>query len=317
MERDKAIIVGLAIVAAIFVVFSAVSYFEYSITNSNYKELKDEYESLMEEKNSSVSYWQTKYNSLQSQYDSLQNKYNSLNSSYNALQNSYNNLQSQYDSLQNSYNNIQNQYNDYKDMVDMRTPSGSEKCEFITPDDDSVKTKTASVLGSGFDGDLSTGDIDKINDWVYSHIDYNHDVYIGEKGKIGKECWQYPNETLKLGYGDCEDQSLLVVSMCLAEEKVEWLYCAEVELTKGSEKINHVCIFINAQDDKMAIVDPTLKNDDWLNPGGWVSTEARYEPSALDDYRKAIGADSIVVKCVFNQNIYKAFSGNNEFYNWF
>jgi len=310
MERDKAIIVGLAIVAAIFVVFSAVSYFEYSITNSNYKELKGEYESLMEEKNSSVSYWQTKYNSLQSQYNSLQNKYNSLNSNYTILQNQYNSLQSEYDSLQ-------SQYDSYKNMVNTRMPSGGEMKGFINPDDGSVKTKAASILGGGFDGNLSTGDIDKINDWVYNHIDYNHDVYVGEKGKIGKECWQYPNETLKLGYGDCEDQALLVASMCLAEEKVEWLYCAEVELTKESEKINHVCIFINAQDDKMAIVDPTLKNDDWLNPGGWISTEARYEPSALDDYRKAIGADSIVVKCVFNQNIYKAFSGNNEFYNWF
>jgi len=303
MDKEKEIIVGLAIVAAIFVVFSAVSYFEYSITNSNYKELKGKYSNLMEEKNSSVSYWQTKYNSLQSQYNSLQNKYNSLNSSYNTLQNSYNNLQSQ--------------YNDYKDMVNMRTPSGSEKCKFITPSDDSVKTKTASVLGSGFDGDLSDREIDKINDWVHNNIDYSYDVYVGEEGHIGTECWQYPSETLKLSHGDCEDQALLVASMCLSQEKVGWLYVAEVEFSKDDEKMGHVCIFLNIEGDKMVIADPIPNNDDLFNPGGWISTEARSEPSALDDYRKAFGYDSIRVKSVFNMDVYKTFSSNDEFYNWF
>ena len=298
MERNV-LVIGLGIGLVVASVLAGASFFEYQNIKTEYNELKEEMKSI----NQSAINWKNKYYNLQNQYNTLQKQ-------YNTLQNNYSSLQSQ-------YNNIQNEYNNYKEMVNMRTPTGNEKCKFITPDDDSVKTRAASILGGGFDGSLSTGDIDKINDWVYDHIDYNHDVYVGEKGKIGKECWQYPSETLNLGYGDCEDQALLVISMCLAEEKVGWLYCAEVEFTKGSEKINHVCIFINVQDDKMAIVDPTLKNDDWLNPGGWISTEARYEPSALDDYRKAMGADSIRVKSVFNMNIYKSFSNNEAFYNWF
>jgi len=297
MEKEKIIVAGLVFALVISGIFGGASY-------SKYSEIKGEYDSLVKEHNESNANWQRKYNNLQNQY--------------NNLQSNYNNLQNQYNNLQNQYNLLNSTYHNYKDMVEMRMPdTGAEKRGFLTPDDDSVKTKAASILGGGFDGSLSAGDIDKINDWIYNHIDYNHDVYVGKKGKIGKECWQYPSETLSLGYGDCEDQALLVTSMCLAEEKAGWLYCAEVEFTKGSEKINHVCIFIDVQDDKMTIVDPTLKNDDWLNPGGWISTEARHESSALDDYRKAMGADSIRVKSVFNMNVYKPFSNNEAFYNWF
>jgi len=330
MEKNV-LVIGLGIGLVVASVLAGASFFEYQTTKSEYKNLEEEYEALEKTYNETVTLWQNKYNNLQqnysnlqSQYNSLQNNYNKLQSQYNTLLNNYSNLQNNYNSLQNDYNTLQNQYNylqttynNYVNLVNMRQPSGSEKCKFITPDDNSIKTKTASILGSKFDGDLSLHEVRDLNDWVFEHIDYNYDIYVGKKGHIGEECWQYPNETLKLGHGDCEDKALLLASMCLSQQKVGWLYCAEVELTKNGEKMGHVCIFINVEGDKLYIVDPTWRNTDFPYDGGWHSTEARIESSALDEYRKENDFDSIRVKSVFNMNIYKSFSNNEDFYNWF
>jgi len=261
-----------------------------------YNEQKNEYEHIIKEKNKNISYWKNKYTNLQSSYDSLQSQYNTLQSNYDSLQ---------------------NQYNRYKNMVNMRLPSGEQKRAFITPDDETVKTKTAAILGSGFNGKLSTANIRKLNDWIYEHIKYNHDIYVGGKGHIGKECWQYPNETLKLGYGDCEDHALLLLSMMLAEEKVGWAYCAEVEFTKGNEKMNHVCVFLNIENDELYILDPTWPTQNLFDSGAWESDSSKSEPKALHEYYSENGFDSIRVKSVFNQYVYKTFSSNEEFYNWF
>ena len=197
---------------------------------------------------------------------------------------------------------------EYKNKVEMRIPSGSDKCKFITPDDLQIKTKTASVLGNNFDGKLTWNDMGKINKWISKNIKYNRDVYVGKKGDIGTECWQYPNETLKLKYGDCEDHALLMISMCLAEENVKWIYCAEVEFQKGNEKVGHVCIFINVENDQMFIFDPT---------NGWDSGSSKEETKAMNEYCKNSGYNVIRIKSVFGQNTFKTFNSNEEFYNWF
>ncbi len=312
MERNV-LVIGLGIGLVVASVLAGASFFEYQNIKTDYNELKEEFESI----NQSAINWKNKYYNLQNQYNNLQNKYNTLQNNYSNLQSQYNNLQNEYNTLQTDYSNLQNQYNDYKEMVNKRTPSGNEKCKFITPDDDSVKTKTASILGSKFDGDLSTHEVKDLNDWIYENIDYNYDVYVGYKNNIGTECWQYPSETLSLGRGDCEDKALLLVSMCLSQEKVGWLYVAEVELTKDGDKMQHVCVFVNVEGDKMHIFDPTWRNTDFPYDGGWRNTESRIESSALDEYRKENGFDSIRVKSVFNMNIYKSFNNNEEFYNWF
>jgi len=105
--------------------------------------------------------------------------------------------------------------------------------------------------------------------------------------------------------------------LCLAEEDVKWLYCAEVELIKNGEKTYHMCIFVNVEDDKLCIFDPTWQNKDFPYNGGWRNTQPRIESSAIDEYRKENNFDSVNVKAVFNQQIYKSFSSNQEFYNWF
>ena len=289
MGEEKKLIVGLAIGIAVMSVFAGVSYFKWQLVEDDYDELAGTYEETVK----------------------------SLEEKYSHLQSNYTYLDERYRTLQSDYENLQTEYNEYKNLVDMRKPSGSEKCNFITPDDSDVISQTSSLLGSHYDGDLSSHEIDEINDWVYNHIDYNYDIYVGEKGDIGEECWQYPNETLDLGHGDCEDQALLVVSMCLSQENVGWLYCAEIQLTKGSETMDHVCVFADIEGDRLHIFDPTARNTDFPYDGGWRNTESRPESSALDEYRKENGFDSIRVKSVFNQDVYKTFSSNDDFYSWF
>jgi transglutaminase-like putative cysteine protease len=52
----------------------------------------------------------------------------------------------------------------------------------------------------------------EIRDWVSKNINYTLDSEV----HATEEYWQYPNETLTLGTGDCEDFSILLCSLLRA-----------------------------------------------------------------------------------------------------
>ena len=185
---------------------------------------------------------------------------------------------------------------------------------FITPDDSSVISKTRNILGHYSDGDLSWDDMKDINNWVGNNINYNHDTFIGQR----RNCYQYPSETLDLGWGDCEDHAVLMVSLCKVEESVNWMYCAIIKFVKNNEDYYHACVFVNVADDKLFIFDPTDKPswyEFWTDV--WHSSSSKLEPDALNEYRLELGASLIQVLKIFNDNMYHNFDSNQEFYDFF
>ncbi|MDD5502271.1 MAG: transglutaminase-like domain-containing protein [Candidatus Thermoplasmatota archaeon] len=254
------------------------------------------------------------YGILESNYGNALDAYDSLETNYDSLNSQYETLQSYYGGLQQNYTSLHDDYQDYLDMVSLRWGLGTNCTKFITPADSNVTSKTRQVLGHPGDGDLSWSDMSKINDWVGTNIKYNNDTYVGRPGELknGSECWLFPNETLALGYGDCEDHALLMMSMCNAEQGIGWIWAAEVTIgnTDGTTS-GHMLVFVNVDGDKVYIYDPTVA-------GGWDSGTARSEQDALDHYKNSLsGISSIKVDTVFNQTERRDFESNQEFFDWF
>jgi len=79
---------------------------------------------------------------------------------------------------------------------------------YVTPNDEIVRTTLAEI------SKMLTYRISKyaaVRDWVSSNIGYAYDTSVH-----GREYWQLPRETLQRRTGDCEDFSLLLVSLLRA-----------------------------------------------------------------------------------------------------
>lgn len=78
---------------------------------------------------------------------------------------------------------------------------------FITPEDPGIIELRDEILQDSLA--VLTPDWMKFRDWVGNRIDYKQDSVI--HGEI--EYWQFPNETIQLMTGDCEDFSILLCSL--------------------------------------------------------------------------------------------------------
>jgi len=299
MPNAGTAILGIFLIVSLSI--NGIGFLSYTNLQQENEKLEQDYDSLNQS-----------YNSLHQQYSSLQENYNSLNSQYTTLQSKYNTLQLNYTSLDLKYKTLQTDYNSIKTLYDSIVNNINKRAglpqytkQFITPDNSKIKAKTKEILGSNYNGKLTWDDMDKIYNWVHNNIKYNYDVdKSASKGNVWGECWLYPSETLEKKRGDCEDQALLFVSLCLAEEKVGWIFCAELNV--GGD--GHMAVFINVANDMMNIYDPT---------NGYKSPYSMSESEAINHYKSVMGYSYVKVKAVFNQQYYKTFSNNQEFYDWF
>ena len=78
---------------------------------------------------------------------------------------------------------------------------------YITPDDPLVLQTLANITTNPLIPDWI-----EIRDWVANNIEYNADSEVHD----AIEYWQFPNETLTLRTGDCEDFSILLCSLLRA-----------------------------------------------------------------------------------------------------
>lgn len=236
--------------------------------------------------------YHTEYGSILLDYLNLEDDYNSLQLDYNQKATEYNNLKSRYDTLEENDKS-------FREEVCVRFGYDDDCQEFITPNDLSVMRATANVLKHSSDGHCSLSDMIAINKWVATNIEYNSDTYILDV----RNSYQYPQETLELKRGDCEDHAVLMVSMCKAEGDSAPIWCAYLDITQTDGSIvGHVCVFVDVGD-KLYIFEPT---------GHWHSSIALPEPQALAEY-----GGNRVVKKIFNENTYHEFNNNQEFFNYF
>jgi hypothetical protein len=114
--------------------------------------------------------------------------------------------------------------------------------QFVTPYDGTVGALVDSLVTPFTDTDWNKAwsDYKTMYDWVKYNIEYSYDTPLpilpedlAAGGDMGwfKEFWQYPEETLYWGVGDCEDQALLLASMLLNYLNSDYnIYCIGISM---------------------------------------------------------------------------------------
>ena len=166
--------------------------------------------------------------------------FNWLQGNRTYYQSQISNLQSQLTMINSSFQEYVNAYKSLRDRVNMRWDQ-SNVTAFITPNDPLVASTVYSITG-GWSNTLDWwefwSDVKALYDWVVENIQYSPDgLYpVLPDTPFGSlqfrdEMWQFPNETLKLGRGDCEDMAILLASMIRNYNGMR--YSVEVILISG------------------------------------------------------------------------------------
>lgn len=311
---------------------------EYESLNSTYLSLKSSYDEL---NSSQASDFESQYLSLQSRYDALSSQYASLNSqylslkesydeldssydeldsSYDLLNSSYASLQSQFDELQDSYDSVASDYYEIRDQLNHRSQHYDVEL-FITPNDTSVQQTIDQVTGGWSDpSDWNEywTDLKALYDWVVSNIPYNYDglfpvlpSIMSDDVNYTTEMWQFPNETLSLGRGDCEDLAILLCSLVRGYSQDYWIECILIT----SSSAGHAAVQIPVSEDKLAILDPAGQYYTSLL-GDLVSKDISTEINSWLNYWKPKMGNDVRVYRVFSDYMDQTFSSTSDYTSW-
>jgi len=131
----------------------------------------------------------------------------------------------------------------------------SEFKSYITPECPWVQGTLQGILG-GSPYEPSQVGFDDIRDWVATNIDYMSD----EEEWGVEEYWQTPEETLRLGTGDCEDFVVLLCSLLR-------VYGIDAEQV-------YVALSVDVDDEN----GHAFLIEDWYHDGEWWRIESQAPP---------------------------------------
>ncbi len=289
------------------------------------------------------------FSDLQDDYDTLRAKYYNLLGNFSALETDYANILlqnpssvpnpassgaenesfSRYQALQELYYKLKLQHDKYvaeyqklRAAIDQRLLRGSAQL-FVTPSDPVVESLTYNITGkTGNTTDPAQywKDIKAMYDWVNTNIEYREDglypilPYDLEDGlEQTDQMAQFPNETLTLKMGDCEDTAVLLASMVRAYFSTQ--FTVECIWITG-ESAGHVAVQIPFSGEKLVILDPVRDyyshdtlGDIALNS---ISTEMY---NWMNIWRPSLGKDVHVYR-IFSDYIDKYFEDNEEYLTW-
>lgn len=192
---------------------------------------------------------------------------------------------------------------------------------FIQPDCSPVLQLTESITNgwsNRSDWNEFWKDIFKLYSWVDQNISYNHDTYspilpnslMWRQVRWREDVWQYPNETLEVKRGDCEDMAILLCSMIL--NYVEENLSCEAVIIASSQKA-HVGVQI-VFDQNITILDAAKNYYTSLPSGNLTSNYIDSEIIYWIGYC-SLGNDTIVTR-VFSNSLDKRFSTMSEYLSW-
>ena len=255
-----------------------------------------------------VTYYESQITYLQNEITALQNEVDSLNAQLTALEEEYEAYVSAYQSLREKVNQRWYQIN-----VE----------PFITPNDQAVRNIVYSVTGgwsNPSDWNEYWQDIKAMYDWVVDNVEYRSDglypmLPYTPSGDLDfrMDMWQFPNETLSLRKGDCEDMAILLCSMirCYCDMK----YQAECILIVSSTSA-HVGVQLPVSGYKLVILDPAgryYSHDAWGNIAfNDITTEIN---NWLDNWKPTMGSD-VYVRRVFSDYLDEKFTSTSEYISW-
>ena len=304
----------------------------YTILENKFNDLTANYSSLQAlYQNLQVNYTnlETRYGLLELNYTTLEESYNSLQLNYTSLEEDYNTLEAQYNSLQTLYENLQAEYDRYvAAYLELRSKISERWNQqniepFITPLDLFVNATVFNITGgwsntSGWNEYWD--DAKTMYDWVVDNIEYRSDglfpILPGDPSGetyYWSEMWQFPNETLDLGKGDCEDMAILLCSMIRCYTNMQ--YQAEC-IGIRSSTAGHLAVQVPVSDNELVIFDPAGKyySSDWL--GDIVFNDISTEINNWLDYWKPVMGEDVYVDLVFSDYIHETFTSTSEYITW-
>lgn len=291
---------------------------DYTSLQSQYDEVTTNYTSLQ------ITYQnlQTNYTNLEVQYESLQSNYTILQTDYETLQAQYNSSQSLYDDLQAEYNRYVTAYQRLRDEINHRWNQQNLE-NFITPEDSTVNTFVLSITGGWSnpdDWDEYWDDLKAMYNWVVSNVEYRYDglypmLPYDPSGNIyyWTEMWQFPNETLSMKKGDCEDMAILLCSMIRCYGDMQYVTeCIGIT----SSTAGHLAVQCPVEGYTLVIFDPAGRyySHDWL--GNIVFNDISTEINNWLDYWKPTMGSDVYVNLVFSDYIHETFMSNDDYIAW-
>lgn len=260
--------------------------YTYDKLNDTYSILKKHYEDIVRE-----------YHILQRSFYELNVSYTSIRLQYYQLRSSYDKLLESYDMLKARYTNISRNYDNWRKYV-LSYLSLQESIPRVLSSEEI--SELAWIVRALITYPLDYwSSIREIYLYVRSHVGYAHDPPIPypptaimlEEGSYRLEtCSRVvlsPIETLKRGYGDSEDQTILLYALIKAYERyvhgreyVTWIL--NITLFDGG---SHMAIAIPAQGGRIAIIDPA--------EGYYTGYPSSLKP--LDSYTELINYSSLFI----------------------
>jgi len=193
---------------------------------------------------------------------------------------------------------------------------------YVTPSDPAV-IATVNAVTYGKTDPLRDEDLRlylrMLYDWVSVNVKPSPDplypmLPVAPSGQVSfiNEVWQYPNETLRLRSGDCEDAATLLLSMVRVYAPRLKAACILVEGSKGG----HVAVLV-VKDGKVAILDPGLYYCT-IDRLGYITFRSLVEEldGWLPRVMEKVGADAKVT-ALFNEGELARFRSTNEFVAYF
>jgi predicted nucleic acid-binding Zn-ribbon protein len=306
---------------------------QISSLNSQVVSLNDQ----ISQKDSTITDLTDQISLLESMTSSLAEEISDLNSQILSLNSQIAGLQTQNDDLaseittlnsemvflQLAYDNFVAAYQNLREIINQRSMH-SNISDFITPQDPEVISTVYSVTGGWSDtSDLNEfwTDVKALYIWIRTNIEYRSDglspvLPFNPSNDLyySAEMWQFPNETLELEKGDCEDQAILLCSMIRCYSDMD--FPAEcVWIT--SSIVSHVGVQIPVSGDELVIFDPAGDYYSSTLFGDIVFNDISVEIDNWLNYWKSqgIGADVYVYR-VFSDYLDEAFSSTSEYFSW-
>lgn len=216
---------------------------EYLALSINYTQLQQNYQTLTTEYDNLTEFYSQlllDFNNLTDEHQTLTGNYSQLQLSYQELNTTYHDLKVEYDQLETAYQTLNAAYSSYREAyrqlvsavnLHVDHPSQEEKL-LITPEDPAVENKVHQITGGWSDPTDWTeywADVKAMYDWVVNNIEYRYDGLYpilpenpSQSARQYGEMWQFPNQTLDLGRGDCDDMAILLCSMIYSYGNMEY-----------------------------------------------------------------------------------------------
>jgi hypothetical protein len=195
----------------------------------------------------------------------------------------------------------------------------TDRAQYVTPSDSIVSMVPSLLFQNLFnrsDNERIWTDLHTVYQWVRSNIQYRNDTFLSEDGieLTGVDVWQFPNQTILLGTGDCEDQALLLTSLILNYSNTAiYVECLFLQSLKG---IGHVAVYLPILGDSICILDPATGYTTSGTTDVLTSQPIEEEISHYLQFLSQLSNDSWRISNVFSDNFSLIFSGAEEFTDW-